>query len=185
MLQPTKPRTFSAIPTASEMIDGAFVVGDRYFSAGVLYEYNGTAFYPLYPLPEASLTPATSNVLNVKRTARYTWDYTLDGVTSPVNFEGVALPAKSIIVGGRGYVKTALTGTGNASIVIVGANDLVVAAAISGAPWSSATTKIAIVPVGTNASDVVVTNGGTPTMVFTGTPTAGHVNLFLDYWIVD
>ena len=185
MLKPTQPRTFSSIPSSADMIDGSFIIGDRYISGGVLYQYNGTSFVEYYPVPEASLPSPSRNGLNAKRTARFTWDYTADGVTSPVSFEGVALPANSIIVGGRGYVKAALTGTGNAAIQIVGANDLKVAAAISGAPWSSATTDIAIVPIGTAGTDVVVASGGTPAMVFTGTPTAGHVNLFLDYIVTD
>ena len=44
MLKPTQPRTFSSIPSSADMIDGTFVVGDRYISGNTIQQWNGTAW---------------------------------------------------------------------------------------------------------------------------------------------
>lgn len=59
---------------------------------------------------------------------------------------GVSLPDNAIICGGFVDVLTAITGTGaSVAISILAANDIIAAAAISGAPWSTTGLK-AIVP---------------------------------------
>ena len=138
---------------------------------------------------EPKIQPAADNNLNAKRTARYVYDFVIDGgVAGSIPFRGDALPVKSIIVGGRAYVRDALTGAGGttAGITIVAGDDLVADAPVAGAPWNTPDTEIAIIPVDTQATDVRVVAGGTPTLVVTTHDlTAGHVDLFVDYIVTD
>lgn len=130
-----------------------------------------------------------SDKLNAKRTARFVYDWNVDGgVAGSIPFRGDALPLKSIIIGGRAYVIRALTGAGGttAGIVAVAADDLVANAVVAGAPWNVPATEIAIIPVGALASDIVWTAGGIPALVVTThNLTDGAVDLFLDYIVTD
>jgi hypothetical protein len=71
---------------------------------------------------------------------------------------GAGVPAGSVITGGYVEVDTALTSGGSATVAVTleGAGDLVAAAAISGAPWSS-TGRKSIIPAGTGATSVKTT----------------------------
>jgi hypothetical protein len=67
------------------------------------------------------------------------------------------IPSGSTILGGFLQVDTAVTGVGaSVAIQVEAANDIVSAAAISGAPWSTTGRKV-IVPVFTVATEVVTT----------------------------
>lgn len=185
-----KPRVFTSTPSTSDMIDGAFITGDMWISSGVLYIWSGSSWQKQpSPVTESDLTPATTNALNAKRTARFIYDATVDSkVAGTIPFRGTALPANSIVVGGRGYVVAALTGASGttAGISLVSGDDIVADAVVAGVPWSSATTEIAILQDGTEATDLVVTAGGIPSLVVTThNLTAGKINLFLDYIVTD
>jgi len=138
---------------------------------------------------EPKLEPATSNKRNAYRVARFIYDWNTDGgVAGSIPFRGDALPAKSIIKGGRMYVIRALTGAGGttAGITAVGADDIVPDAAVAGAPWNAATTERAITPVDTLISDVVWAAGGIPNLVVTThNLTDGAIDLWLEYIVND
>ena len=82
------------------------------------------------------------------RVARFSYDLATAGNrTVAAHGTGVSLPAYAIIVGGFVDVNTAITGDTNATLAlsVEGANDIISAAAVSGAPWSTVGRK-AIVP---------------------------------------
>lgn len=87
--------------------------------------------------------------LGVLRVARFTFDPSGDESkrTAEAHGTGVILPANAIVVGGFIEVNAAFTGGDSATLAIhvQGANDIVSAAAVAGAPWST-TGRKAIVP---------------------------------------
>lgn len=116
--------------------------------------------------------------------ARYDYDFAVDGgaVSTITLRNGPALPVGTIIYGGLCRVETAFT-TGSTTTVAVSsgeaANDLITAASVAGAPWSTTGTK-AIVPVMTAASVVVTTGQRAPVVVIgTAAATAGKFTLLL------
>ena len=135
------------------------------------------------------VSPATL-VRNVVRKAKFEWDFATDAhAVGTVAFRGETLPAKARIIRGSCYVKTALTGGASASaaIQITGANDFVAAAAVTGVPWSTADAMIPVVPVNTTATCIKSeTAGGKPSLVIgTADLTAGHIDAFVEYVVVD
>lgn len=97
----------------------------------------------------ADLAPLGTDVgLGVLRVARFVYDL---GVAAnlPVGAHtlGVTIPINAIIVGGFVDVNTAITGEASATLAlsVEGANDIISAAVVSGAPWSTIGRK-AIVP---------------------------------------
>ncbi|MBO0881614.1 MAG: hypothetical protein J2P17_14990 [Mycobacterium sp.] len=92
------------------------------------------------------------------------------------------LPAGTYILSGVLEVDTALTsgGSATAAIQLEAANDLVNAALLSAAPWSSSTGRKAIIPAGTGSTSVRTTAARTPTLVVaTAALTAGVFDLIL------
>lgn len=82
------------------------------------------------------------------RVARFVYDLGVAANrTVAAHGVGVTIPAHAIIVGGFVDVNTAITGDTNATLAlsVEGANDIISAAAVSGAPWSTIGRK-AIVP---------------------------------------
>jgi hypothetical protein len=67
--------------------------------------------------------------------------------TVGVHGTGITIPANAIVMGGVTEVNTAITGDTNATLAqhVQGANDIITAAAVAGAPWST-TGRKAIVP---------------------------------------
>lgn len=97
----------------------------------------------------AALGPVGSDVgLGVLRCARFEFDAGV-AVNRPIGAHGVGvtLPIHAIIVGGFVDVNTAFTGEATATLAIhvQSANDIIAAAAVSGAPYSTIGRK-AIVP---------------------------------------
>ena len=95
------------------------------------------------------------------------FDFAVDGgavstitLRSPAGLStGNDIPAGSVIVDGYIEVDTAFTSADSTATVAVnsqGAGDLLAAAAVSGAPWST-TGRKAIIPVGTTATSVKTT----------------------------
>jgi hypothetical protein len=105
--------------------------------------------------------------------------YTLRGV----GVNGGAIPNGSIITGGEVDVLTAFT-TGTAAtmaISIEGANDLISATVVSGAPYSTTGQK-SIIPVGTGATMIKTTAARSiVATIATGTVTAGKLRVRLTY----
>lgn len=138
---------------------------------------------------EAKLSTPVSNLRNAKRTARFVYDWAVDGgVAGAIPFRGDAIPANAKIIGGRCYVVAALTsgGAATAGISSVGANDIVGNAAVAGAPWSVAATHIDIIPQDTFITDIVWAAGGIPALLVAAfNLTAGKLNLWLDYIVTD
>jgi hypothetical protein len=121
--------------------------------------------------------------------AKFTYDYDLHGGTvGNVTLSGTPLPKNAIVWDGVVDVITALTSSlsGTAAVTTSQvANDLVTAAAVSGAPWST-TGRKAIVPVGTAAAAIKLTADRAPLLVIgTGALTAGKFNLFIEYYLSD
>jgi hypothetical protein len=100
---------------------------------------------------------------------------------------GDALPANSIVVNGRLYVITPLTsgGAATAAIQLVNPNDIIMAAVVSGSPWTPSG-DYATIPIDTAITDVANTAGGTPALVIAVADLlTGEFDLFLDYIVTD
>jgi hypothetical protein len=93
------------------------------------------------------------------------------------------LPSGSVILGGHMVVGDPVTGAGaSVAITVEGAGDVVAAAAISGAPWST-TGKKAIIPKRNTpeTTSVTLTAARNILAVVSGAPvTAGVFTLFLE-----
>lgn len=98
------------------------------------------------------------------KTAQGEYDFAVDGgAISSITLRGAgivggAIPAGSVIMGGYVEVDTAVTSGGAATVAInvEGAGDIVAAAAVSGAPWST-TGRKSVIPVFTGATTVKTT----------------------------
>src|SRR5262245_6355594 len=87
------------------------------------------------------------------------YDFAVDGgaVSSIVISGSDKLPANAIVLGGVLEVDTAVVGSGaSVALQVEGAGDIVAAAAVSGAPWST-TGRKSVIPVFTGASSVKTT----------------------------
>ena len=91
------------------------------------------------------------------------YDFAVDGgAVSTITLRGSGalgsgLPAGAVITGGYVEVDTAVVGSGaSVAVQVEGAGDLVAAAAVSGAPWST-TGRKSIVPASTGATSVKTT----------------------------
>jgi hypothetical protein len=122
------------------------------------------------------------------RCARARYDFSVDGgaigaiVIGPVG----QIPAGAYITHGFVEVDTAVTGGGSASLAISveAADDIVAAAAVSGAPWSTTGLK-SIVPVATGATAKKTTAARSVTAtVGTAALTAGVVDVILFYVVL-
>jgi hypothetical protein len=79
-----------------------------------------------------------------RRTARAVYDFAVDGgAVSTITLRGDKIPQGAVIVDSLITVQTVLTSGGGATVGISseGASDIQSAAAISGAPWSTAGSK--------------------------------------------
>lgn len=114
------------------------------------------------------------------------YDFTRDGgATSTIvlRSDDGPIPSGSYIVSGVLDVQTLFTtGTAaTAALTVEGANDIVSATVVSGAPYSTTGNK-SIIPVGTGATAVKTTATRAPSIVIgTGTVTAGKLRLVLLY----
>ena len=117
--------------------------------------------------------------------AKFQYDFAVQGGTAgAITLSGDALPPGAVIYGGVIDVITALgsAGAATAALSIEGANDLVSATVVSGAPWSTTGIK-AIVPVATAATSIKLTAARTLTLtVAIADLNAGKFNLFLVYF---
>jgi hypothetical protein len=120
--------------------------------------------------------------------AKFSYDFAaLGGSQGDITLVGEPLPIKAIVFDGCVDVITIPVGAG-ASIAVStsqSADDLVAAAAISGAPWSTTGIK-AMVPVGDAAHAIKMTAERAPKMTISGADlTAGKFNVFIHYFLSD
>lgn len=106
-------------------------------------------------------TAANPYVFGALRITRARYDFAVDGgAVGAINLlpAGAELPAGAVILGGFLDVITPLTSGGAATVSVnaEAAGDLVAAAAIAGAPWSTAGRK-SLVPAFTGATTVKTT----------------------------
>lgn len=92
------------------------------------------------------------------KSARGRYDFAVDGgAISTIAITAEKIPAGAYILGGFVEVDTAVLGTGaSVAVQVEGANDIISAAAISGAPWST-TGRKSVIPVFTGATTVLTT----------------------------
>lgn len=117
------------------------------------------------------------------------YDFAVDGgATGTIVLRQVGsvigpLPNGAVVCLGYMTVVTPFT-TGSAAqaaVTVESAGDMVAAAVVSGAPWSTAGQK-SIIPVGSGATSVLLTAQRSPSFVISvGTITAGKVRIVLFY----
>lgn len=105
--------------------------------------------------------PYTGGYANVGvKSVRARYDFAVDGgAVGDIDLTKTAsIPAGSVILGGFMEVDTVPTSGGSATVAVKveGAGDIVGAAAISGAPWST-TGRKSVIPVFTGATTVKTT----------------------------
>lgn len=114
------------------------------------------------------------------------YDFAVDGGvqgTLTLRTNDSEIPSGAVILGGYVKNKTVPTSGGAATIAVQAeaANDIVNAAAISGAPWST-TGRKSIIPVFTGATSVETTAARNPKIVIaTADLTAGKFDVVLFY----
>jgi hypothetical protein len=114
------------------------------------------------------------------------YDFAIDGgaiSTIALRSNDGPIPNGSYIESGVLDVLTLFTtGTAaTAALTVEGANDIVSATVVSGAPYSTTGLK-SIIPVGTGATAIKTTASRSPSIVIaTGTVTAGKCRLILNY----
>jgi hypothetical protein len=117
--------------------------------------------------------------------ARARYDFATEGgAVSTIGLTGsLLIPQGAVILGGFVDVIVAPTsgGAGTLAIQIEGANDIVAAAAISGAPWST-TGRKSVVPAFTGATTVKTTAPRDISAVIgTAALTAGRIDVFIAF----
>lgn len=172
----------------------AGVSGRLYFAtdantSGGLYYDNGSSWSQVSPgatggVTNAMLEVPTDNALNAARMGKWTYNFSvLGGAVGTIALTGASLPVNTIIVAGFMEVTTALTTgtTSTAAVTVQGANDVVSATTVAGAPWST-TGRKAIVPVWSDMTKAikVASTAKTPSIVVGSADlTDGVFNLFL------
>jgi hypothetical protein len=137
---------------------------------------------------EGTSVPIAEGTQSLK-SAQGEYDFAVDGgAISSINLRGVgsagaAIPQGSVILGGYIEVDTLVTSGGAATIAInsEAAGDMVAAAAVSGAPWST-TGRKSIIPVFTGATTVKTTVArNLVATIATATLTAGKFRVVVFY----
>lgn len=138
------------------------------------------------PVIERSNVIAGARLRSAKPSAIYEYDFAVDGgVVGSIPMRAISgggpTPSGATILDTILDVLTVLTGaTATAAVQTEAANDVVAAAAISGAPWSTTGRKAGI-PVSA-ATSVKTTAARTPTVVVgTANLTAGKFRLYVEY----
>lgn len=127
--------------------------------------------------------PRASNI----QVARGRYSFAVDGgAVGSTDCTVESLPANAVVLGGFVEVDTACTsgGSGTLAITLESAGDIVAAAAVSGAPWST-TGRKSVIPVFTGAT-VVKTTAARKIVatIATAALTAGVVDVVLFYVVL-
>lgn len=118
--------------------------------------------------------------------ARGRYDFAVDGgAVSTIAISAEKIPAGAIILGGLVEVDTAVVGTGaSVAVQVEGAGDIVAAAAVSGAPWST-TGRKSVIPAFTGATTVKTTAARDISVVIAAAAlTAGQLDVLLAYTLM-
>jgi hypothetical protein len=120
--------------------------------------------------------------------ARGRYDFAVDGgAVGTTDMNSTALPVNAVILGGFVEVDTAFTtgASGTLAVNVEGAGDIVAAAVVSGAPWST-TGRKSVVPVFTGATTVKTTTATRKIQatIATGALTAGAADVVLFYVVL-
>lgn len=110
-------------------------------------------------MPIAPILLPEDAFVRAAMTVRGKYSFAVDGgAVSSINVTtGLPIPSGSVILGGYMDVGTAIVGAGaTAALQVEGAGDLIAAAAVSGAPWST-TGRKSLIPVFTGATTVKTT----------------------------
>ena len=165
---------------ADSFIDAAKLASDAVITAKIL-DANVTAAKLAQPIAEG--------VTGVGfRVCRATYDFAVDGgVVGTIALLGAtSIPANALIVGGALIVSAALTsgGAATAALQVEGANDIVTAVAVGGAPWSS-TGRKNIIPNMDAANSVLTTVARDVSLVIGAFDlTAGAFDIYLFYILI-
>lgn len=114
---------------------------------------------------------------------RSRYDFAVDGgAVGSIVISAERLPAGVIVLGGLIEVDTAIVGAGaSLALQAEGAGDLIAAAAVSGAPWST-TGRKSVIPVFTGASSLKTTQArDVVAVVSAAVLTAGVFDVLLAY----
>jgi len=122
------------------------------------------------------------------RVCRAAYSFAVDGgaVGTIALLGATSIPANAVIIGGALNVTIALTSAGaaTAALQVEAANDIVAAALVSGAPWSS-TGRKTIVPNMDAANSVLTTVARDVSLVIgTADLTAGAFDIYLFYFLI-
>jgi hypothetical protein len=118
------------------------------------------------------------------KSARAIWDFAVEGgaIGTIGLMGGTLIPSGAMILGGYMEVHTGVVGAGaTAAMQVNAANDLVAAAAVAGAPWSTTGIK-AIIPTFAAATMIRLTAARDISLVITAAVlTAGRLSVVLFY----
>jgi hypothetical protein len=118
--------------------------------------------------------------------AKFSYDFAArGGAAGDIVLNGEPLPKGAIVWDGMVDVVTAIVGAGATCALTTAqsANDLITAAAVAGAPWSTTGSK-AIVPVGDHTNSIKMTAERAPKLVISGADlTAGKFDLYIEYFL--
>lgn len=131
-------------------------------------------------MPYRGSFPSGSGLKQIR--GRY--DFAVDaGAIGTIAISGEQFPAGAIILGGLVEVDTAVVGAGaSLALQVEAAGDLVAAAAVAGAPWST-TGRKSVLPVFTGASSLKTTVPRDISAVISAAVlTAGVFDVVLFYW---
>lgn len=137
------------------------------------------------PVIEGARSAASEGISYASsKVARGNYSFAADGgaVSTIALMGATAIPSGSVILGGFMEVTTAVVGAGaTAAIQVEGAGDIIAAAAVSGAPWST-TGRKSVVPAFTGATTVKTTAARDISLVITAAVlTAGVFTVVLFY----
>lgn len=142
-----------------------------------------------YVSPKNLKQPVAQGIdAGVVKICRADYDFAVDGgAAGTIALLGSTdIPANAIILGGALVIETALTSAGaaTAALHVEGAGDLVVAALVSGAPWSSTGNKD-IIPDATGSTAIKTTAARDVTLtIAVAALTAGKFQVYLSYMLV-
>lgn len=117
------------------------------------------------------------------KAVRGRYDFAVDGgAVGTIAITADKIPAGAYVLGGLLEIDTAVVGSGaSVAVQVEAANDIVSAAAVSGAPWST-TGRKSVIPVFTGATTVVTTVARDISFVISAAVlTAGQVDVVLFY----
>lgn len=161
------------------------------YTNAVTYQNTNTKASPTWSAAGLTAAASAADGLGSLGVARVTFNpsATSGDRTIAAHASAVTIPANAFVVGGFAQVNTAFTSAGgNAGTVAVsveGANDIISAAAVSGAPYSTIGAK-AIVPKANTpeSTGILTTQARAVTFTVAGQAlTAGKLTLFLYYVI--